>query len=81
MKRRSFFKLLAGAVMASAMEVCGWTGVPKFDPASYVGEIMWLNLPPELQQGVLNHLYNMMMYGRSELTVHEHGQITASRMT
>lgn len=29
MNRRSIFKLFAGAVMASAMEVCGWEGLPK----------------------------------------------------
>ncbi len=28
MNRRSIFKLFAGAVMASAMEICGWT-IPK----------------------------------------------------
>jgi hypothetical protein len=53
MNKRSFFKLLAGATAAAAMEVCGLLPVRKaevlvagFDPsnpAAYIGEMHWVN--------------------------------------
>lgn len=47
MNKRSFFKLIAGATAAAAMEVCGLLPTRRaevlFDAASYLGEMHWIN--------------------------------------
>ena len=61
MNRRSIFKLLASAVVASSMEVMGWQ-MPKiktalFNPVDWRGNITWINYHQANLQGLIPRYY------------------------